>query len=216
MNEYIDSTVGHIPVYLLCSWLVTIRGLVGPFIILIRRMPSLVWLGSLCMYSPCLTSFWVTACLLYPSRVTLVLGQISTQKKRQQWFSTVSHHPDTLSDSVHTDVSSLCVWEVLIIVPSPAQSPPIDCSRRSSESVSSVSCDLDLPRFPFPVCSFPDFLFLLLGTLGTWLQCTETRHSKHISSAFYSSDIDKTDTVSHTNNTVSYKPNLPIQSKRTL
>ncbi len=30
MNEYIDSTVGHIPVSLLCSLLVTIRGLVGP------------------------------------------------------------------------------------------------------------------------------------------------------------------------------------------
>jgi hypothetical protein len=30
MNEYIDSTVGHIPVCLLCSLLVTIRGLVGP------------------------------------------------------------------------------------------------------------------------------------------------------------------------------------------
>jgi hypothetical protein len=31
MNEYIDSTVDLIPVYLLCSLLVTIRGLVGPF-----------------------------------------------------------------------------------------------------------------------------------------------------------------------------------------
>jgi hypothetical protein len=31
MNEYIDSTVGRIPVCLLCSLLVTIRGLVGPF-----------------------------------------------------------------------------------------------------------------------------------------------------------------------------------------
>ncbi len=31
MNEYIDSTVGCIPVCLLCSLLVTIRGLVGPF-----------------------------------------------------------------------------------------------------------------------------------------------------------------------------------------
>jgi hypothetical protein len=31
MNECIDSTVGHIPVCLLCCLLVTIRGLVGPF-----------------------------------------------------------------------------------------------------------------------------------------------------------------------------------------
>jgi hypothetical protein len=31
MNEYIDSTVVRIPVCLLCSLPVTIRGLVGPF-----------------------------------------------------------------------------------------------------------------------------------------------------------------------------------------
>ena len=31
MNEYIDSTMDHIHACLLCSLLVTIRGLVGPF-----------------------------------------------------------------------------------------------------------------------------------------------------------------------------------------
>jgi hypothetical protein len=43
---------------------------------------------------------------------------------------------------VQTNVVSLCSWETLIILLSPPQSRPIDCSRRSFESVSSVSCDL--------------------------------------------------------------------------
>ena len=65
-----------------------------------------------------------------------------------------------------------------------------------------------------PGRSFVDLVFLFLGTLVTWLQCNETRHSIHISSTFYITDSEKTDPGSHTNNTVS-QPNLPIQSSHT-
>jgi hypothetical protein len=101
-------------------------------------------------------------------------GTISDTKKATTVVPyTVSHHPDTLSDSVQTNVVSLCSWETLIILLSPPQSRPIDCSRRSFESVSSVSCDLDLQGFPSPCGVLFETSSFFSGVLWT-LDCSVT------------------------------------------